>query len=155
MGAHISDSGRFVPLETKAVVAMCGTFGYELDATHLSKKEQKLCKKQSDLFRKYYHITFWGDFYRLTDPFKAGNMTAWQHVTKDKKESLLSVVVTSLTCNGPQEYIKAKGLDPKAMYSLNGSRELRSGSALMNAGIPINREVPEYSAFQFHLVKAD
>lgn len=82
-------------------------------------------------------------------------MTAWQHVTKDKKESLLSVVVTSLTCNGPQEYIKAKGLDPKAMYSLNGSRELRSGSALMNAGIPINREVPEYSAFQFHLVKAD
>ena len=82
-----------------------------------------------------------------------GNMTAWQHVTKDKGESLLSVVVTNLTCNGPQEYICAKGLDPQAMYSVNGSKELRSGSALMNAGLPINREVAEYSAFQFHLVR--
>lgn len=80
-------------------------------------------------------------------------MTAWQHVTKDRSESLLSVVVTNLTCNGPQEYIRAKGLDPDAMYTINGDGQARSGSALMNAGIPINREVPEYSAFQFHLVK--
>lgn len=151
MGAHISDSGKFVPLETKAVVAMCGTFGYELDATHLSKEEQKICKEQSDLFRKYYHITFKGDFYRLSNPFEVGNMTAWQHVTKDKSESLLSVVVTNLTCNGPQEYVRARGLDPEAMYTINGGKELYSGSALMNAGLPINREVPEYSAFRFHL----
>ncbi len=153
MGAHISDSGKLVPLETKAVVAMCGTFGYELDATHLTKKEQKICKKQSDLFRKYYHIIFKGDYYRLTNPFEMGNMTAWQHVTKDKSESLLSVVVTNLTCNGPQEYVRAKGLIPDAMYTINGKKEQYSGSALMNAGIPICREVPEYSAFQFHLEK--
>ena len=89
----------------------------------------------------------------MTNPFKAGNMTAWLHVTKDKKEALLSVVVTNLTCNGPQEYVRAKGLDPDAMYSINGSKELLSGAALMNAGLPINREVPEYSSFQFHLVK--
>ncbi|MDO5350514.1 MAG: alpha-galactosidase [Lachnospiraceae bacterium] len=153
MGAHISDSGRFVPLRTKAVVAMCGTFGYELDATHLNKEELAICKEQSRLFRKYYHITFQGDFYRLTNPFEMGNMTAWEHVTKDKKEALLSVVVTNLTCNGPQEYIRAKGLQPDAMYSINGSKETYSGSALMNAGLPVNREVPEYSAFQFHLKK--
>lgn len=153
MGAHISDSGRFVPLRTKAVVAMCGTFGYELDATHLNKKELAVCREQSRLFRKYYHITFQGDFYRLTNPFEAGNMTAWEHVTKDKKEALISVVVTNLTCNGPQEYIRAKGLQPDAMYSVNGGREVYSGSALMHAGLPINREVPEYSAFQFHLKK--
>ncbi|MDO5549817.1 MAG: alpha-galactosidase [Lachnospiraceae bacterium] len=153
MGAHISDSGRFVPLRTKAVVAMCGTFGYELDATHLNKEELAICKEQSRLFRKYYHITFQGDFYRLTNPFETGNMTAWEHVTKNKKEALLSVVVTNLTCNGPQEYIRAKGLQPDAMYSINGSKETYSGSALMNAGLPINREVPEYSAFQFHLKK--
>lgn len=83
---------------------MCGTFGYELDATHLTKKEQLLCKKQSDLFRKYYPLIFDGDYYRLTNPFEPGNMTAWQHVAKDKTEALISVVVTNLTCNGPQEY---------------------------------------------------
>ncbi len=153
MGAHISDSGKFVPLETKAVVAMCGTFGYELDATHLTKEEQEICWEQSQRFRKYYPILFKGDYYRLTNPFKMGNMTAWQHVTKDKGESLLSVVVTNLTCNGPQEYIRAKGLDPNAMYIVNGGETAYSGSALMHAGLPINREIPEYTSFQFHLVK--
>lgn len=153
MGAHISDSVRFVPLRTKGVVAMCGTFGYELDATHLSEEEQRICREQSDLFRKYYHIIFEGDYYRLTNPFEMGNMTAWQHVTKDKSESLLSVVVTNLTCNGPQEYIHAKGLEPNAMYTINDSEEAYSGSALMNGGLPIEREVPEYTAFQYHLQK--
>lgn len=151
MGAHISDSGKLVPLKTKAVVAMGGTFGYELDATHLSKEEQEICRKQSNLFRKYYHIIFKGDYYRLTNPFETGNMTAWQHVTKDKKESLLSVVVTNLTCNGPQEYIRAKGLNADTMYSVNDGAYTLSGSALMNAGLPIPREVPEYSSFQFHM----
>lgn len=151
MGAHISDSGKLIPLRTKAVVAMGGTFGYELDATHLSKEEQQICREQSDLFRKYYHIIFKGDYYRLTNPFETGNMTAWQHVTKDQKESLLSVVVTNLTCNGPQEYVHAKGLKEDTTYSVNDGQYLLSGSALMNAGLPIPREVPEYSSFQFHI----
>ena len=151
MGAHISDSGKLVPLRTKAVVAMCGTFGYELDATHLTEEEQKLCREQSDLFRKYYPLIVRGDYYRLTNPFEPGNMTAWQHVSKDKKESLLSVVVTNLTCNGPQEYIRARGLLPDALYTVNGGEAVYSGAALMNAGLPIEREVPEYTAFQFHL----
>lgn len=151
MGAHISDSGRFVPLRTKAVVAMCGTFGYELDASKLSEEEQEICRKQSDLFRKYYPIIFGGDYYRLSNPFEVGNMTAWQHVTKDRKESLLSVVVTNLTCNGPQEYVKAKGLIPDAMYRINNGEQVLSGAALMYAGLPIDREVPEYSSFQFYL----
>lgn len=151
MGAHISDSGKFVPLKTKAVVAMCGTFGYELDATRLTEEEQNICKEQSDLFRKYYPIIFKGDYYRLSNPFETGNMTAWQHVTKDKRESLLSVVVTNLTCNGPQEYVKAKGLKPQAMYDINEGEQVLSGNALMNAGLPIPREVEEYTAFQFYI----
>ena len=151
MGAHISDSGKLVPLKTKAVVAMGGTFGYELDATHLTEEEQKLCREQSALFRKYYHIIIKGDYYRLSNPFETGNMTAWQHVTKDRQESLLSVVVTNLTCNGPQEYVRAKGLETDTVYSVNDGQYTLSGSALMNAGLPIAREVPEYTAFQFHM----
>jgi alpha-galactosidase len=153
MGAHVSDNGKFIPIKTKAVVAMCGTFGYELDATHLSAEEQEICREQSDLFRKYYPLIVKGDYYRLTNPFEPGNLTAWQHVSKDKSESLLSVVVTNLTCNGPQEYIRAKGLNPDAMYQINDKEEVYSGSALMNAGLPIDREVDDYSSFQFYLKK--
>ena len=39
MGAHVSEASPMVPFETKAAIAMCGTFGYELDATKLKKKQ--------------------------------------------------------------------------------------------------------------------
>lgn len=151
MGAHVSNSGPLVPLKTKAVISMCGTFGYELDATHLNDEQIAVCKEQSDLFRKYYPIIFEGDYYRLTNPFEVGNFTAWQHVSKNQKRSLISVVVTNLTVNGPQEYIKAKGLDKNKKYRINDTDDVLSGAALMYAGIPIPREVPEYSSFQFYL----
>ncbi|MCQ2443585.1 MAG: alpha-galactosidase [Oscillospiraceae bacterium] len=151
MGAHVSDSSPQVPIQTKATVAMCGTFGYELDATHLDEKTIAICKEQSDLFRKYYPIIFHGDYYRLTDPFTVGNFTAWQSVSKDKSKSLLSVVVTNLTVNGSQEYIKAKGLDPNRKYRVNDTDTILSGTALMYAGLPIPREIPEFSSLQFYL----
>ena len=65
------------------------------------------------------------------------------------------MIVTNLTCNGPQEYIRMKGLLPNAFYTVNGKEELYSGSALMHAGLPIEREVPEYTAFQFHIQRRD
>lgn len=151
MGAHVSNASPQVPLKTKAVISMCGTFGYELDATHLCEEDIAICKEQSELFHRYYPIIFYGDYYRLTDPFQVGNFTAWQSVSKSKSKSLISVVVTNLTVNGPQEYIKAKGLDPARKYRINDSEKILSGAALMHAGLPIPREVPEYTSFQFYL----
>ena len=153
MGAHVSGADPKVPLSTRAAIAMCGTFGYELDATKLKKKELSECRKQSRLFKKYYDIIFYGDYYRLTDPFKAGNFASWQSVSKDRSESLLTVVLTNQTVNGPQEYVKAKGLDPDAKYRIDALGITLSGSALMNAGLPVPREVPDYSSFLYHLKK--
>ena len=151
MGAHVSEANPNIPISTRACVAMCGTFGYELDATKLTKKEIAECRKQSKLFKKFYHINFFGDYYRLTNPFEVGNMSAWESVTKDKKEALISVVVTNLTVNGPQEYICAKGLNPDWFYYVDLLDMEISGSALMHIGIPIPREVPEYTSYQYHL----
>ena len=47
--------------------------------------------------------------------------------------------------------MKAKGLIPDAMYRINDGEQVLSGAALMHAGLPIDREVPEYSSFQFYL----
>ena len=151
MGAHVSEANPNISITTKACVAMCGTFGYELDATKLSKKEIAECRRQSRLFKKYRPIIFEGDYYRLTNPFHPGNLSAWQSVSKDKKESLISVVVTNLTVNGPQEYILAKGLNPDWFYYVDQLDMEISGSALMHIGIPIPREIPEYTSFQYHL----
>ena len=121
------------------------------NSDHKTKKEIAECRKQSKLFKKFYHINFFGDYYRLTNPFEVGNMSAWESVTKDKKEALISVVVTNLTVNGPQEYICAKGLNPDWFYYVDLLDMEISGSALMHIGIPIPREVPEYTSYQYHL----
>ena len=92
MGAHVSEASPMVPFETKAAIAMCGTFGYELDATKLKKKEIKACKKMSALYHKYYDLNFFGDYYRLANPFEQVNLVAWETVAKDKSEALVTVI---------------------------------------------------------------
>ena len=153
MGAHVSTASPMVPLETKAAIAMCGTFGYELDATKLKKKDIRICKKMSDLYRKYYDVNFFGDYYRLANPFEQVNLVAWETVSKDKKEALVTVIAVNLTVNGPQEYIKCRGLERNTLYKVerDGNELIATGMALMHAGIPIPREVPEFYAFIYHL----
>ena len=159
MGAHVSAASPMVPLETKAAIAMCGTFGYELDATRLKKKEIRTCRKMSALYHRYYDLNFFGDYYRLANPFEQVNLVAWETVAKDKSEALVTVITVNLTVNGPQEYIKCKGLDRDRYYRVenslapeNGSGTLvATGMALMHAGLPIPREIPEYTAFIYHL----
>ncbi|MBQ6489274.1 MAG: alpha-galactosidase [Solobacterium sp.] len=153
MGAHVSEASPMVPLETKAAIAMCGTFGYELDATKLNEKEITACRKMSERYHEYYDLNFFGDYYRLADPFEQVNLVAWETVAKDKSEALITVITVNLTVNGPQEYIMCKGLDAKTIYRVEGydSDLEASGMALMHAGIPIPREIPEYTAFQYHL----
>ncbi len=157
MGAHVSGASPMVPLETKAAIALCGTFGYELDATKMKQEELQACKKMSSLYHKYYDLNFFGDYYRLTNPFDNVNLVAWESVASDKREALVTVVTVNLTVNGPQEYIKCKGLNPDILYRLDGDGNgiIASGMALMHAGIPIPREIPEYTSFIYHLVAVD
>jgi alpha-galactosidase len=153
MGAHVSDASPMIPIETRAAIAMCGTFGYELDATHMKKKDIRLCKKMSDLYHKYYDLNFFGDYYRLSDPFGDANLIAWESVAPDRSEALVTVVTVKTTVNGPQEYIKLKGLDPDKKYKFkyDGKMLKVSGAALMHGGIPIPREVPDFTSFIYHL----
>ena len=157
MGAHVSTASPMVPIETKAAIAMCGTFGYELDATKLSKEEIEKCRKMSGYYHKFYDLNFFGDYYRLTNPFEPVNLVAWECVTKDKKEALLTVVTVHLTVNGPQEYIKCKGLLPNRKYRItgDGNEWTATGMAFMHAGVPVPREIPEFTAFLYHLEAID
>ncbi len=157
MGAHVSTASPMVPIETKAAIAMCGTFGYELDATKLSKEEIEKCRKMSGYYHRFYDLNFFGDYYRLTNPFEPVNLVAWECVAKDKKEALLTVVTVHLTVNGPQEYIKCKGLLPNRKYRItgDGNEWTATGMALMHAGVPVPREIPEFTAFLYHLEAID
>ena len=57
MGAHVSVSpneqcGREVSLQTRSLVAMAGTYGYELDPGKMTEEEKELAKAQRKLSRR-------------------------------------------------------------------------------------------------------
>jgi len=119
--------------------------------------EMQAFRRMSALYHQYYDLNFFGDYYRLTNPFEKVNLVSWACVSKDKREALVTVVTVNLTVNGPQEYIKCKGLEPDRRYRLEGDGNaiVATGMPLMHAGIPIPREVPEYTTFLYHLTAID
>lgn len=154
--SHVSvcpnhQTGRTVPIETRGVVAMDGILGYELDATKLTDEEKATCRSQVKEYLKYYSLIADGDYYRLTSPYDDTRYVAWQHVSKDKKESLVSFVLTDKEFNEPQIYLKVKGLQATTLYEIEGEEGLYSGKILMKAGIPVP-VIGQYESVQYHLI---
>ena len=133
MGAHVSACDR-TGIETKAAVAMAGTFGYELDPKEMSAEDKEKVKKQVEDYHKYYNVIHFGDLYRIIAPTDDEFKCAWEYVAKDKSEALLTVVIKN---RAPHDFllIKMKGLDPEKMYRDETDGEIYSGALLMNAGI--------------------
>lgn len=133
MGAHVSACDR-TGIETKAAVAMAGTFGYELDPKEMSEEDKEKVKEQVKNYHRYYNVIHFGDLYRIIAPTDDEFKCAWEYVTKDKSEALLTVVIKN---RAPHDFllIKMKGLDPEKMYRDETDGEIYSGALLMNAGI--------------------
>ncbi|NBI09911.1 alpha-galactosidase [Colidextribacter sp. OB.20] len=155
VGAHVSTSpneenGRLTPLETRGTVAMAGTFGYELDPRKVSPQEQELMKEQAAFFKEHYDLIQRGDYYRLSDPFAGGPYTAWEQVSADRREALVSLVSTSLRAAPPFQTLRLKGLDPALTYQVNGG-EAYPGDVLMSAGFPLPLLRGDYQSMQLYL----
>lgn len=133
MGAHVSACDR-TGIETKAAVAMAGTFGYELDPKEMSAEDKEKVKEQVKDYHRYYNVIHFGDLYRIIAPTDDEFKCAWEYVAKDKSEALLTVVIKN---RAPHDFllIKMKGLDPDKMYRDETDGEIYSGALLMNAGI--------------------
>lgn len=133
MGAHVSACDR-TGIETKAAVAMAGTFGYELDPKEMSEEDKEKVKEQVKNYHRYYNVIHFGDLYRIIVPTDDEFKCAWEYVAKDKSEALLTVVIKN---RAPHDFllIKMKGLDPEKMYRDETDGEIYSGALLMNAGI--------------------
>lgn len=153
VGSHVSavpnhQTGRSVDLKTRAIVAMAGNFGYELDLNLLTENEQEEVKQNIKDYKKYWNLIHNGRYYRLNDCETDLKKAAWLFVSKDKTEALLNVVNLNSDHNEPIEYIKLRGLDDKAIYNANGKKYY--GSDLMYAGIPLDFMKEQYKAYQIY-----
>ena len=133
MGAHVSASKR-TGYETKTNVALWGTFGYELDPDKLTEEEIAEIKEQAKLYHKYYDVIHYGDLYRLESPFENYDRCAWQFVSEDKKEALVTVVQIKKVVHG-FKMLKLQGLKKDAIYKDEATGDTHSGAYLMNAGL--------------------
>ena len=154
--SHVSvcpnhQTGRTVPIKTRGIAAMDGILGYELDSTCLTKAEKEICREQIGRYRKYYALITEGDYYRLTNPYEFAEYVAWEHVSQDKKEALLSLVLTERESNDAQRYVKAKGLIPQMHYRVEGMEGTFSGQLLMSAGLPVPSSLLQYEAVQYEI----
>ena len=183
IGAHVSacpnhQTGRITPISTRAVVAMHGTFGYELDPAKLTEEEKQQVRDQIRYFIEHYDVIQNGRYYRLTE-IRKKDYEAWEMVSQAKDEALLSVVVPDIQPNTRLIHIKLKGLDPDAQYTMEpamdvdkrtlsipdfpGGGQIRafldqkgknySGGALMRGGITIPWIMGTYPAMQLYFRK--
>ena len=155
VGSHVSavpnhQTGRITSLHTRGVVAMAGTFGYELNLGKLSEEEKQEIRLQVEEYRKFAPLIQTGLYYRLSDPTRE-EYAAWAFVSEDQKEVLLNVVLQEIHGNMTVNYVKLQGLKCSAIYRDTETGKIYNGAALMEAGIPMPVEMGEFKAYQIHL----
>ena len=131
---------------------MMGAFGYELDLTKLSVEELDEMRAQIKRFKELEPMIHDGLYYRLSSMKESGYYFAWQFVSPDLSRSLLSIVVTNPLANAAPVHVTLKGLDPDAVYSVNGEFECL-GAALMHGGYTFPRLTGDYPSMQLDIVK--
>ena len=160
VGSHVSavpnhQTGRKTPLHTRGVVAMSGTFGYELNLMKLSEEEKQEIREQIAEYKSYAPIIQNGLYYRLSDP-TTEEICAWEFVHTDEKEQskvLLNIVMQVVHGNMTVNYVKLQGLEETAVYREEKSGKRYTGAALMYGGMPLPIEPGEYQAYQYCFVK--
>ena len=155
VGSHVSavpnhQTGRITSLHTRGVVAMAGTFGYELNLGKLSEEEKQEIRLQVEEYRKFAPLIQTGLYYRLSDPARE-EYAAWAFVSEDQKEVLLNVVLQEIHGNMTVNYVKLQGLKCSAIYRDTETGKSYNGAALMEAGIPMPVKMGEFKAYQMHL----
>ncbi|KHN97288.1 alpha-galactosidase [Metarhizium album ARSEF 1941] len=139
MGAHISatpnsQSGRNETIEFRAHVAMMGgSFGLELDPSHMPEQDRAKVPDLIRLAEKINPIVIQGDMWRLNLP-EESDYPAALFISEDGKDAVLFYFQLKPTINNGWPVVRLQGLDAKAMYKVDGNQTV-SGATLMNRGV--------------------
>ncbi|MCM1529919.1 MAG: alpha-galactosidase [Alistipes sp.] len=159
VGSHISavpnhQTGRITSIETRAITAMAGSFGYELDLSTLPDAEKAKIPEQIAQFRKYVPLIHNGTYYRLSDPLK-DKYAVWEFVSPDRSEAIVQGMIFRAEPNTLQYAVKLRGLSPKKSYYLDESGQAYTGAALMKGGILLPRIWGDHAPVALHFTAAE
>ena len=139
IGSHVSDCPnhtvhRTTPFETRALVAMAGTFGYELDITSLSEEQRQEIPRQIERYQRCAPLIRDGDYYRLASYSENGAYDCWQIVSKDRKETIVTYIQVKACANQRSRRVRLSGLLPQGQNHLQGTDKSYGGDVLMYGG---------------------
>ena len=155
VGSHVSvvpnhQTGRVTPIETRAVTAMAGSFGYELDLNLLSDEEKESVTKQIQQFKEYGPLIHNGTYYRLSNPLEDA-YALWAFVSEDKKEVLVQGMIFRTEANMVRHCVQLRGLDANAVYRTENGAAY-TGDTLMHAGVLLPKSWGDYYPVSMHFI---
>lgn len=158
MGAHVSDCpnhtvGRSTPFETRGNVALCGTFGYELDITKISESDRAQIPGQVAMYHKYNDLVRNGDYYRIASYSQNKYYDCYGVIAKDKSEALITYVSVINRPNYHTRRICIPGLDAAKRYRVEETGQVFYGDTLMNAGLMIPNLWGDFQSKLIHLIE--
>lgn len=158
VGSHVSvcpnhQTGRSTPLHTRGVVAMAGTFGYELDISRMSEEEKGQVAAQVATYKRNEALINRGDYYRLSDVMAQSEYAAWMFVSPERDRALFSFVQRYAQAASPGFRVRLKGLKPHARYRVGDTGLTLSGAALMSAGLPLTPMPGDHGAVQWEIAE--
>ena len=141
LGAHVAARPR-TSLKTRGNVAMCGTFGYELDPRKLTDDEKAEVKQQIADYRKYHRLSARAISTASSPRPRTTSTARGSSFRPDKQEAMMTAVVMR---QPETRYCvqRLRGLDPKTYYQDEETGTVYSGAMLMNAGLNLTRDVYE------------
>lgn len=139
MGAHLSavpnqQTVRTLAVAFRAHVAMMGgSLGLELNPADMPEEDRAVIPGLIALAEKVNPIILHGDMYRLKLP-EDSNWPAVLFIAPGGKKAVLFYFQMSPSVNHALPRVKMQGLDPQAMYCVDGEATY-SGATLMNLGL--------------------
>jgi len=122
MGAHVGHAeahltGREINIHTRAIVALQGQYGYEIDARQLDDAEKQTLQQYVSLYKKNRHWIAQSKTWRLDSSIE--NLVCCGLVSENKKSSLwYAIAISSLPTTSAGNFV-FKGLLPDAQYQVS------------------------------------
>jgi alpha-galactosidase len=133
MGAHVStvpnhQTLRSTTVKTRSLLAMSGTFGYELDPRDMTEADIIETRQFISLHKHIRHLVYEGDMYRLRSPFLSES-AAWMFVSRSKNEAVVIATNVYRDVGRLEPRLKLNGLKPDKLYTVE---ELCPGTVVRN-----------------------
>lgn len=138
MGAH-ANANPITSYQTKAQIALFGTYGYEMNPNRLSEKEMEELSEVAKIYKEYHQSVIEnGTLYHISSPNET-NFLGLQSVSKDQSTSLF-LFMNLLKDGDRYRFVRLQGLDPEAYYWNSYDQQTFKGEYYLKVGMNFSRD---------------